>query len=146
MNDYELFKKLLNEEKKESALDKVIKHARNFWWIYVVCVLTLGILSLFITALVFDKDITVSIMNSWVGVILGLVAMVIGVISMFLSFYNLDQSIKTQKETINKIEEIKKEIIDFVEKRFDKTIEEIHNNGSQKPEIMKPKGEWDNVK
>ncbi|WRK55306.1 hypothetical protein SD457_11185 [Coprobacillaceae bacterium CR2/5/TPMF4] len=64
---------------------------------------------------VYDKSITISVMNSWVGIVLGLVATIIGIISMFLSFYNLDQSIKTQQETLEKINGIKEDIIKYIE-------------------------------
>lgn len=57
---------------------------------------------MFISSIIFDKVVTINVLNSWVGIILGLVATVIGIISMVLSFYNLDQGVKTQKETLEK--------------------------------------------
>lgn len=45
---------------------------------------------MFISSIIFDKVVTINVLNSWVGIILGLVATVIGIISMVLSFYNLD--------------------------------------------------------
>lgn len=57
---------------------------------------------MFISSIIFDKVVTINVLNSWVGIILGLVATVIGIISMVLSFYTLDQGVKTQKETLEK--------------------------------------------
>ena len=45
---------------------------------------------MFISSIIFDKVVTINVLNSWVGIILDLVATVIGIISMVLSFYNLD--------------------------------------------------------
>lgn len=129
----------------KSKLDIVVQRTRAFWWKYVIYTLTSGIIVLFSCSIIYDKKITIEIMNSWVGIILGLIALVIGIISMFLSFYNLDQSIQTQKETLTKIDNIKKEIIDYIDKSSERTIGEIHNQ--QKPEFVKPrKDSWGNVK
>lgn len=131
-------------EFNKSKLDIVVQKTRDFWWKYVIFTLTSGIIILFICSIVYDKEITIDIMNSWVGIILGLIALVIGIISMLLSFYNLDQSIKTQKETLDKIDNIKKEIIDYIDKSSERTIGEIHNQ--QKPKFVKPrKDSWGNV-
>ena len=91
-------------------------------------VIASGVISLFIAGIIFDKKITISIMNSWVGIVLGLVATVIGIISMFLSFYNLDQSIKTQEKTLETIDNIKKEIINYVDKTSKETQDVIRRS------------------
>ena len=67
-------------------------------------------------------------MNSWIGIILGLVALIIGIISMFLSFYNLDQSIKTQQETVQMIDNLRKEIIEKIDKSFKETQDVVKEN------------------
>jgi uncharacterized membrane-anchored protein YhcB (DUF1043 family) len=66
-------------------------------------------------------------MNSWVGIVLGLVATVIGIISMFLSFYNLDQSIKTQNETVRMINELKEDIMNKIDRSFKETQDFVKN-------------------
>lgn len=109
------------ESKKKNWFDLLIEKIRFFWWKYVIYTLTTGILALFITSLIIDDSITIADMNSWVGIILGLVALVIGIISMILSFYNLDQSIRTQDKTLETIENIKKEIINYVDKTSKET-------------------------
>lgn len=131
---------------QRNKLDCIVEHMRNFWWMYVIYAVTTGIIALFIYSFIYDKEITVNVMNSWVGTILGLVALVIGVISMFLSFYNLDQSIRTQKETISKMDQMKTEIINYVKESSNETIDEIHKSSSNQPEVLNPKkGDWGNV-
>lgn len=90
-------------------------------------VIASGVISLFIAGIIFDKKITISIMNSWVGIVLGLVATVIGIISMFLSFYNLDQSIKTQNETVRMINELKEDIMNKIDRSFKETQDFVKN-------------------
>lgn len=117
--------------KEKSKLDRIVFNIRLFWWKYVIYTLTTGILALFIASMVLDKSITISVMNSWVGIILGLVATVIGIISMILSFYNLDQSIKTQDKTLETINNIKKEIIEYVDKTSKETQEAIKKSSEK---------------
>lgn len=141
---------ILNDQNNQkNKFDKVIEHIKNFWWIYVVFALTSGIIILFGASLVYDKEITLNVMNSWVGVILGLIALVIGIISMILSFYNLDQSIRTQKETLDKIDGIKKEIIDYIEKtskETQETVKETNRNNTKTEksnyDVKNDKGGW----
>lgn len=105
-----------NKDKaKKSKFDLLIESFQKFWWIYTLCLIGFSVSALFIMSFVYDKSITISVMNSWVGIVLGLVATIIGIISMFLSFYNLDQSIKTQQETLEKINGIKEDIIKYIE-------------------------------
>lgn len=98
-----------------------------FWWPFSMYVIASGVISLFIAGIIFDKKITISIMNSWVGIVLGLVATVIGIISMFLSFYNLDQSIKTQNETVRMINELKEDIMNKIDRSFKETQDFVKN-------------------
>ena len=85
-------------------------------------VIASGVISLFIAGIIFDKKITISIMNSWVGIVLGLVATVIGIISMFL-----DQSIKTQNETVRMINELKEDIMNKIDRSFKETQDFVKN-------------------
>jgi hypothetical protein len=52
-------------------------------------------------SLIYDKNIELSIINSWVGIILGLVALVATVFSLGLSFYNFDK--QNELDTQNQI-------------------------------------------
>ncbi|WP_300080023.1 hypothetical protein [uncultured Thomasclavelia sp.] len=123
-----LYEEILENSAQKSKLDRVVDCMRSFWWKYVIYTITTGILALFIASLVLDKSITISIMNSWIGIILGLVALIIGIISMFLSFYNLDQSIKTQQETVQMIDNLRKEIIEKIDKSFKETQDVVKEN------------------
>lgn len=136
------------EDKKKDKLDIIISQLHKFWWKYALYIMATSIILLFIFSFIFDKVISINTMNSWVGVVLGLVATVIGIISMFLSFYNLDQSIKTQDKTLETIDRIKNEIIASVDRNSEKTINEIHKNTYQSPDYfnMSNKGDWENVK
>ena len=78
-------------------------------------------------------------MNSWVGIVLGLVATIIGVISMILSFYNLDQSINTQKETVDMINNLKSEIIKKIDKSFKETQDIVKENTTDKNDLTTSK-------
>lgn len=104
----------VNERDSSKKLDDQVEKMRRFWWPFSMFVIAMGVISLFTAGIIFDKKISISIMNSWVGIVLGLVATVIGIISMFLSFYNLDQSIKN--EIINYVDKTSKETQDVIRK------------------------------
>lgn len=73
---------------------------KKFWWRILIFVLFFSIITLFITSFIFDQEITLSVMNEWVSLIVGLAALLLGIISLILSFYNLDQSTEMQKESL----------------------------------------------
>ena len=113
---------------EQTKFDKIVQHVREFWWHYVLYIMGTSIIVLFICSFIFDKSVSIEIMNSWVGIVLGVVATIIGIISMFLSFYNLDQSIKTQEKTLETIDNIKKEIINYVDKTSKETQDVIRRS------------------
>lgn len=142
---------LIIYSKAETKLDKSVRILKSYWWKITLFIVSAGIIILFATSLAYHEEITLDVMNSWVGIILGLVASIIGIISMFLSFYNLDQSVKTQKETLDKIENIKKEIIENVEKNsketreaYEKSINSIVTTQTKYAEVS-DKGGWIHV-
>ena len=95
-------------DKPKSKFDLLIEKIRQFWWKYILYIIGTSIMLLFILSFIFDKSISINTMNSWVGIVLGLVATIIGVISMILSFYNL------KNEMIKKIDKSFKETQDIV--------------------------------
>lgn len=117
----------VNKRDSSKKLDDEVEEMKYFWWPFSMYVIASGVISLFIAGIIFDKKITISIMNSWVGIVLGLVATVIGIISMFLSFYNLDQSIKTQNETVRMINELKEDIMNKIDRSFKETQDFVKN-------------------
>lgn len=84
---------------KQSIMQQ-ISIFKEFWGSFVIYVIATSIIALFIASFVVDKNIALNDMNTWVSLILGMVALVIGVISLFLSFYNVDQSVQAQDRTL----------------------------------------------
>lgn len=84
---------------------------KHFWWKLVIWILCSSIILLFIFSYRLDKVLTLSVMNEWVSLIVGMAALILGIISLILSFYNLDQANETQKETIKIMDDVKFEII-----------------------------------
>ena len=127
----------VNERDSSKKLDDEVEKMRRFWWPFSMFVIAMGVISLFTAGIIFDKKISISIMNSWVGIVLGLVATVIGIISMFLSFYNLDQSIKTQDKTLASINNIKNGIINYVDKTSKETQDVIRKSQETQVSLAK---------
>lgn len=119
-----------NREKKQD-IDTIVQFFRELWGKFVLYVLATSIIGLFLGSIFFKKIIGLNEINTWVGIVLGLVALVIGIISLFLSFYNLDQANETQEKTVEIMNGVKNDI----EKKLfemDKTIvtgfEKLHND------------------
>ena len=116
LNDEDSMKdKITDKEiyiKTDDSMERIILFFRQFWGKFVFYVIATGIIGLFLTSIIFEKKIGLNELNSWVGIVLGLVALIIGIISLFLSFYNVDQSTNSQKETI------------FIMRRVERDIEE----------------------
>ncbi len=94
----------------KEKMSKIINFWKNFWGL-IVCLAIFGsIIALFITSLVLDTSITLSVMNDWVSLVVGMVALILGVISLFLSFYNVEQSNDVQRETVEIMTKVKEEI------------------------------------
>lgn len=141
-----LKQKIYSKNNGKTKLDKCVEYLTHFWWKYIIYIMSTSIVLMFISSIIYDKVVTINVLNSWVGIILGLVATVIGIISMVLSFYNLDQSVKTQKETLEKIESIKKEIIDYIDRTNEKTMNLIQESNNNKPDIINAESKgWNNV-
>ena len=91
-------------------MNDVISFWKKHWGSLVAFIILESIIALFIASLVLDKCITLSVMNEWVSLIVGMVAMIMGVISLFLSFYNVEQSNDVQRETVEIMTKVKEEI------------------------------------
>ena len=91
-------------------INDVINLWKKIWGRLVALVILESIIALFIASFVLDKRITLSVMNEWVSLIVGMVAMIMGVISLFLSFYNVEQSNDVQRETVEIMTKVKEEI------------------------------------
>ena len=103
----------------ECMLDEIynfIKKFRKYWGFILSFLICGSLIALFIASFCMDKVVTLSIMNEWVSLIVGILALALSVISLFLSFYNVEQSNEVQKETINIMEKLKSDIFKELEK------------------------------
>lgn len=98
------------EEKERDRQEGKIARFRSFWGSFVVYVISTSLISLFLASFVSKQNITLNDINTWVSLILGMVALVIGVISLFLSFYNVDQAYQSQKDSLSEIEKSAKSL------------------------------------
>lgn len=96
--------------KHKESEKHVLQEWRRFWGIFVIYVFATSVILLFVASFAFGKSVTLSDMNNWVGIILGMIALVIGIISLYLSFYNLDEANRTQQETLDILEKVEKNI------------------------------------
>ena len=99
----------LAKDKSETTKNK-IESFRAFWGNFVIYVLSTSVIGLFLGSIYFKQIIGLNEINSWVSIVLGLVALIIGIISLFLSFYNVDQAIESQKQSMEIMEKVKSEI------------------------------------
>lgn len=107
---------LLKNNNKKRNIDDTIRFFRELWGKFVFYVLATSIIGLFLGSIFFKHIIGLDEINSWVGIVLGLVALVIGIISLFLSFYNVDQANKTQEKTVEIIQGFREDMIDRMNK------------------------------
>ena len=94
----------------KKGLKQIVYIWKKFWWRILIFVLFFSIITLFITSFIFDQEITLSVMNEWVSLIVGLAALLLGIISLILSFYNLDQSTEMQRESLQIMNIVKNDI------------------------------------
>lgn len=94
----------------KKGLKQIVYIWKKFWWRILIFVLFFSIITLFITSFIFDQEITLSVMNEWVSLIVGLAALLLGIISLILSFYNLDQSTEMQRESLQIMNLVKNDI------------------------------------
>ncbi len=110
------------------TIGDIINFFRNLWGKFLFYVLATSIIGLFLGSVYFEKVIGLDVINSWVGIVLGLVALIIGIISLFLSFYNVDQANKTQEKTIEIITNLQRDVERKIDENYEKTRQEIKGN------------------
>ena len=110
------------------TIGDIINFFRNLWGNFLFYVLATSIIGLFLGSVYFEKVIGLDVINSWVGIVLGLVALIIGIISLFLSFYNVDQANKTQEKTIEIITNLQRDVERKIDENYEKTRQEIKGN------------------
>ncbi|WP_458398201.1 hypothetical protein [Anaerotignum sp.] len=93
--------------KSDEWLRKMLEGLRLFWPRFTIYIIGTGTVGLFIASYVMKQEPTLEVINTWVSMVLGLVALIIGIISLYLSFYNLDQANDTQIKTHDNLTSIK---------------------------------------
>lgn len=137
------FKDKFEELPSSKKTELLIFIFKTLWFKITVYTCFGGIALIFLGAIIsfwLDKDVSNDIkifesLQSWVGVILGIIATLFSIISMFLSFYNLEQQKDSEKQVIelnnnlqnNIIKNVSFEIIKVLEalKGLDKKIGDI---------------------
>lgn len=120
-------------------MNNVINFWKKSWGILVAFTILESIIALFIASFVLDKCITLSVMNEWVSLIVGMVALILGVISLFLSFYNVEQSNEVQKETVKIMTDVKEDMaerINNIEKKIDSGFANSENSARNSPKVQ----------
>jgi hypothetical protein len=101
-------------EKERCKVKETLKNAvdfwKSFWWKLLAFVLSGSIAALFIASFCLKEELSLSVMNEWVSLVVGMAALILGIISLILSFYNVEQSNEVQKETIEIMNEVKSDI------------------------------------
>lgn len=101
--------------KENEEIEGQIAKFRSFWGAFVVYVISTSLISLFIASFVSKQNITLNDINTWVSLILGMVALIIGVISLFLSFYNVDQAYQSQKDSLSEMRKVQESLTQKLE-------------------------------
>ena len=101
---------LRDRKNKQINIEETIGFFRKIWGTFVIYVIATSIIGLFIASFILKAEITLTKMNEWVSLVLGLVALFIGIISLFLSFYNVDQAYKSQQDNLREMEKVQQSI------------------------------------
>lgn len=105
-----------------AKLKMIISFWKSIWGKLIAFIICGSIVALFIASFCLDKSLTLSIMNEWVSLVVGMAALILGIISLFLSFYNVEQSNEVQKDTIKIMNDVKNDIanrIDVINHKID---------------------------
>ncbi|MDY5882073.1 hypothetical protein ACQRCQ_03085 [Lachnospiraceae bacterium SGI.085] len=114
----------------KKRLEELITFWKDIWGKFALFSIAGSIIALFIVSFVFDKNITLEVMNEWVSLVAGMSALVLSIISLFLSFYNVEQSNEVQKETLKIMNEVKEGLgsrIDNLQDEMNKGFNNIEN-------------------
>lgn len=91
-------------------LKNTIEFWKSIWGKLIAFIIGGSIVALFIASFCMSENLTLTVMNEWVSLVVGMAALILGIISLFLSFYNVEQSNEVQKETVNIMNEVKEDI------------------------------------
>ncbi|EGW39178.1 hypothetical protein [Desulfosporosinus sp. OT] len=110
-------------------MEKLINIFRKKWWIFIAKVSWISLVCLFIASFIYKQEIVLQTMNSWISLILGLIAVVLSVIAMVLSFYNTERTNEISQQSLKASMELNLLIETKLERLISKT-EEVGNNVS----------------
>lgn len=104
-------------EELKNGLDKV----RKIWMFFITNLVVFSIAFIFIISFINsdNKSLTLETMNSWVSLILGLVATFMSVISMWMSFYNLERTNEINEINTEQMKELKDTLIHSINSKND---------------------------
>ena len=91
--------------KKRNEDFSILDRMRFFWPHIVFYVFATSIISIFIMSIIFEKSVTLSNLNNWVGIILGFSSWIISIISLFLSFDTIDRNLKRMDTISDSVKE-----------------------------------------
>ena len=111
------------EKYSKTESDRFVLFLKRLWGPLVIYVFATSIVLLIIVTFMFEKNIALSEINNWVGIMLGFSSWIVGLISLYLSFYNVDKMIDAQNDSLEKMRETKEQIQNEVNK--------INRNGWQ---------------
>ena len=105
-----------NDKYSKTKADRFVLFLKRLWGPLIIYVFATSIVLLFIVTFMFEKNIALSEINNWVGIMLGFSSWIVGLISLYLSFYNVDKMIDAQNDNLEKMRETKEQIQDEVKK------------------------------
>lgn len=77
------------------------------WSICILCVIIIvGLLAIFIIGAFSPQSITLSMLNDFSGIVLGITATLLSVVSLVLSFYNLEKSEDSEKSSVENMRHV----------------------------------------
>lgn len=90
----------------KSQLSKMVIWFRH-WSICILCVIIIvGLLAIFIIGAFSPQSITLSMLNDFSGIVLGITATLLSVVSLVLSFYNLEKSEDSEKSSVENMRHV----------------------------------------
>lgn len=103
------------------GLNNALNKVKRIWFQTVSILVISSISLLFIISFIYseDKSLTLETMNSWVSLILGIVATFMSVISMWMSFYNLERTNEINEINTEQMKELKDTLIHNINSRND---------------------------
>lgn len=98
------------EEKKSRTtlkdIGELVSMFKKYWFRIIFNIIIISIFVLFMSSFIFKEEIILSTMNSWVSLILGIVATIISIISIFISFYNLERTNEINESNISTLKDL----------------------------------------